>query len=73
MHSTYRGTALGVQDRAAAVTRAILLIFSTAVHRWFSGQPLGLSAVRAEIEAVLREEFADIARMTRDEIRPMDE
>lgn len=56
-------------DRANVTATAIILIFATAFRRWFAGEPVCLAEARAEIETVLRDEFVDIARMTRDEIR----
>jgi hypothetical protein len=49
------------QDRAAAVTTAILQILA------------GNSTKRAEVEAVLRWEFDDAARQATSEIRCVDE
>ena len=57
------------QDRATVVTRVILHIVVTALRPWFAGEPVCLAGVRTEIETVLRDEFSDIQRMTRDEIR----
>ena len=70
MHYPSSRNAPGAQDRAAVVTRAILLIISNAMRGWWDGdRPSHLPMARAEIEATLRDEFADIARQTRDEIR----
>jgi hypothetical protein len=57
------------QDRAARVAQAVIMVFGSAMKRWFAGEPAGLLQARAEIEDVLRTEFDDIARMTRDETR----
>jgi hypothetical protein len=58
-----------MSDRAAVVATAIIQIFTTALRRWLAGDASTLANVRAEIASVLHDEFADVARMTRDEIR----
>ena len=45
------------RDRATAVTTAIIQIVDTALLNWFHGDDAGLTAVRAEIEALLRQNF----------------
>ena len=57
------------RDRAAIVTTAILRIVQEALRAWLYRGDAAMPSARAEIEAVLRDEFADVARMTRDEIR----
>jgi hypothetical protein len=56
------------QDRAAVVARAVVLVFE-ALLAWFDRDDANLAAARAEVETILRDEFHDIARTTRDEIR----
>jgi hypothetical protein len=56
----------GAQDRAAAVATSILHV--TFLHlqaHWTKQVP----QLRDQIAATLRDEFSDIARMTRDDIR----
>ena len=54
-------------DRAAVVAATILQIVTHAFRA--AGGEADLAAARAEITKLLRNEFADIARMTRDETR----
>jgi hypothetical protein len=56
-------------DRAAVVTTSILLVTRRALRGWLHRDRVDLAAVRAEIEAMLRDEFTNIAQTTRDEIR----
>jgi hypothetical protein len=51
-------------DRAAVTTTMILQVVREAQLAWLRDQ-----AVRAEIETLLRGEFADVARTTLNEIR----
>lgn len=60
----------GRRDRAAVVAKAIIQIIGTALRAWFHGDQPDFAAVLSEIEAVLRDHFDEIARQTRDEIRP---
>ena len=62
----------GPQDRAAIATTAIIQIIATALRARFDDPNASLAAVRPEIEAILREEFFENARETRDEIPPPD-
>jgi hypothetical protein len=57
------------RDRAAVTATTIIGIVTGALRRWNAGDPTALATVRAEIESTLRDEFADVARTTRDEIR----
>ena len=60
-------------DRAAVVTTAVLATICNALRDWIDrGAAAGLADVRAEIEALLREEFADVAHTTIHEIRRED-
>ena len=61
--------------RAAIVTTTMLTIVCHALRDWIDrGAAAGsLADVRAEIETLLREEFADVARTTLSEIRREDE
>lgn len=52
------------QDRAAAVTTTVI-----AISRRLPCDGASLALVRAEIEAVLRDEFSDIKRQTLNDIR----
>jgi hypothetical protein len=54
------------KDRAAVVTTAILQIVKMSMRALLHGDA---GALRDEIEATLRNEFADIARTTLNEIR----
>jgi hypothetical protein len=60
-------------DRAAVVTTAIVQIVRGAMLAWLDGKTTKVVGARAAIEALLRDEFADIARTTFNEIRPPDE
>jgi hypothetical protein len=61
-------------DRAAIAAASITLIVASALRKWHAtGDLATLAKVRAEITATLRDEFHDIARMTRDEIRLNDD
>lgn len=57
------------RDRAAAAATAIIQIIITALRAWLHGDQSDFAAARAAIETLLRQEFFDIARETRDEIR----
>jgi len=61
------------KDRAAVVTTAILQVVVSALRQWLNERGVGLSAVRVEVENILREEFADVARVARDERELPDE
>jgi hypothetical protein len=74
-NSTAPETATGgtfARDRAAVATTAIIQIVGTALVEWFNRDQPDLAAARAEIETILRDEFFDIARQVRDEIRLAD-
>lgn len=58
-------------DRATVVTTAILQIVTRAFR--VGGSEADLADVRAEITALLRDEFDDIQRQTRDDIRLRDD
>ena len=57
-------------DRAAVVAATVLQIVTRAFRA--GGGETDLAAARTEITTLLRDELANIARMTRDEIRPSD-
>ena len=52
------------RDRAAVVTVGIIQILAAALRRWNAGDLAALASVRAEIAAMLRDEFSDVARQT---------
>jgi hypothetical protein len=57
------------QDRAGVVSRAVLQIVTRELRAWADGEPdANSAAVCPEIEAILRDEFQEIARQARDEI-----
>jgi hypothetical protein len=60
------------RDRAAVTATAILQIIRRALVAWLDRDHADFAAVRAEIETVLRDEFADVARTTLTEIRHED-
>ena len=60
-------------DRAAVVTSAILQTFRRALLGWIDGSDAGTTTARSEIEALLRDEFSDVAHTTLNEIRQGDE
>jgi hypothetical protein len=57
-------------DRAAVVTTGIILVITESLRRWVHGDTLTQRSARHEIEAMLRDEFADIARQVRCERDP---
>ena len=62
------------RDRAAVVATAIIHIVVTALRSCPHGERSdALAAVRTEIEAVLHDEFQEIARQARDEIAVTDD
>ena len=61
------------RDRAGIVATTVLGIVRRALLGWFDRYPTNLAATHAEIETLLREEFADVARQTLTEIRREDE
>jgi hypothetical protein len=63
------------KTRAAFVSTTILQIVARKLRAWADGdQPDGgLAAARAEIEMLLRDEFYENSRETRDEIRLADD
>lgn len=50
------------KDRAAVVTTTVIAIVVNALGAWLHGEPVTLTDVRAQIEDLLRDEFADIKR-----------
>ena len=58
------------QDRAAVVSKTLVHILGEALRAWFHGDQSDFAATRGAIEEILREEFDEIARQVRDEIRP---
>ena len=61
------------RDRAAVVATAIIHIVVTALRSCLHGErPDAIPAARVEIEALLRNEFDEIARQARDETRLAD-
>ena len=63
-----------MKDRAEVVATAILQIVKDALRsRFGGGSAAALADARAAIVAYLRDEFADIRRQARDDIRPRDE
>ena len=59
-------------DRAAAVTTAILQALRKALLAWLDGNHPDMAGTRAEIQSLLRDEFADVARETLNQIRRED-
>jgi hypothetical protein len=59
-------------DRAHVVATSIVAILADALRAWLRDD-VSCRDVRAHIEALLRDEFDDIARMVRDDIRLRDE
>ena len=57
------------KDRAAVVAPAILQIVRGVLTAWLHGERADMAGARAEIEALLRDEFGDTARTTLNEIR----
>jgi hypothetical protein len=64
---------VGPHDRAAVVSKTVVLIFAEALRAWFRGDRTDFGATGAAIEAILRQEFAEIARQVRDETRLADD
>jgi hypothetical protein len=60
------------QDRAAVVTRAILQIVCSALIAWLHGEHADMAGARDAIEALLRDEFSELARTTFNEFRLRD-
>jgi hypothetical protein len=56
------------RDRAAAVTTAVIQVLRVTLLAWFDCDDADIAATRSEIEMLLRNEFEEIARQTRDEI-----
>jgi hypothetical protein len=61
------------KDRAAVVTTTILQVIETSLRALLRGEPAGASALRAQVEATLRDEFADNTRAALNEIPLPDE
>jgi hypothetical protein len=59
-------------DRAAVVTTAVLQIIRKALLAWLDGGQRNVANTRAEIQILLCDEFSDVARETRNEIRRED-
>jgi hypothetical protein len=58
------------RDRASVVAASITLIVASALRKWHAtGDLATLADVRAEITAMLREEFRGVAQQTLSEIR----
>jgi len=57
---------MNTHDRAAVVARAILQTIAEHLHDL---EPQIAALLRGQLVEALRDEFTDIARMTRDEIR----
>ena len=52
-----------MSDRSAAVSVTIIAIVTDALRQWLRGDSAaGLGGVRAQVESLLRDEFADIKR-----------
>jgi hypothetical protein len=64
-------TAVHSKDRAAIVSKAVLQIVTRELRAWVYGADI--AAVCPEIEAILRDEFQEIARQARDEIAVIDD
>jgi hypothetical protein len=60
-----QGSVAGTQDRAAVVTTLILFIVSESLKDWAHGDTRTARPVRPEIEAVLRDAFANAVRRAR--------
>jgi hypothetical protein len=60
------------QDRAAAVTTAVLAIIRHALIDWLDRGNADFASARGAVEQLLRDEFSDIARTTLNEIRRED-
>jgi hypothetical protein len=60
------------RDRAAVVTSAVLQTIQEALVAWFHGDHVDLAATRAEVEEMLRDEFADAERQAASDTRPTD-
>jgi hypothetical protein len=61
------------KDRAGIVTRAVLQVVARNLHAWADGDPdADIAAVYDEIATLLRDEFRENSRETRDEIRLVD-
>ena len=61
-----------VRDRAAVTTTAILQIVRKALLAWLNGGQCNMASTRAEIQALLRDEFSDVAREAHNQIRRED-
>lgn len=61
------------RDRAGVVATSILLIVATAQRGWMAGDEISVADVRAEIAALLRDEFSDTQYTTLCEIRLEDD
>jgi hypothetical protein len=61
------------RDRAAVVTTAILQSIRKALLAWLDGDRPDIASLRIKIQTLLRDEFADVARETLNQIRREDE
>jgi hypothetical protein len=61
-----------VNDRAAVTTTAILQTVRKGLLAWLDGKHPDMAGTRAEIQTLLRDEFADVARETLNQIRRED-
>jgi hypothetical protein len=66
-----RSIAQANQDRAAAVTTAILHMITDVLRSWVHSDPRTPMSVRREIEPLLREEFEGVTRQVRGERDPL--
>ena len=65
-------TGKAVRDRAAVTAAAIVQIVANMTRAGLLDSPAALDDLRVAVEDDLRDEFADIARMTLSEIRRAD-
>ena len=63
----------GPQDRATVVTATIVQVFKRSLLAWFDHGDANVTAARRELEAILRDEIAEVARETLNQIRREDE
>ena len=59
-------------DRAAVFTTIITNILADALRGWARGSEVSMKDVRAEIESLVREEFADIEAQARNDRKLID-
>jgi hypothetical protein len=63
----------GPQDRAAIFAAAVRMVWADGFLEWLRGGSINIRDIDARVAAAARDEFFDIQRMTRDEIRLQDE